>query len=374
MNLSARQVMIARLLSRAEYNRAFKKAKTSIDRLMDAGKRDVANEVYIKLCRTLRGLHDELAGIRFFVRPDERRKLKNLKDALRRLRYLTDVDKFEREDKQYERLQLVRLRMQDLEEPFNYLMRIYNRLLDYQSIQEKFKHGPFTIFNSYGYREEEYEDVMRVLDKAADLVKRAGFGRILYGDVEFTTGISAAGSYHNRNDRIKLNVLSDYRYSNVYTLVHEFGHRYWYKFTTPAARDAYEDDFGGKAGYLTLKQREDIWRALQYAKFSPGKTKLYLDETRLFPEVLARWKEIMTRQGWRTKDVRRNPDEFQWMYKRFVVPNRKLDRPYGEVQDVSVTDYGNTDVLEDFAEIFAHVVTGKSVAPDAMARFRKALA
>lgn len=100
---------------------------------------------------------------------------------------------------------------------------------------------------------------------------------------------------------------------------------------------------------------------------------ILLDDPRLFPELLARWKEIMTRQGWATKDVLRHPEQFDWMYKRFVAPTRKLDRPYGEVQDVSVTSYGNTDVLEDFAEIFAHVVMKMSVAPDALQRFNQAV-
>jgi len=366
MNLLARQVRIARLLSRAQYGRAFKSAKSSIERLLDAGRVEQANEVYIGLCRTLQGLHDEIAGIRFFVRPDEQRKLRNLRSSLSRLKYLTDIQKFNREKDEYATLQLVRLRMRDLEEPFGYLMRVYNRLLEYKSIQDKFRHGPFTIVNTYGYREDEYEEILKVLDKAAEAVKQAGFGRLLYGDVDFTVGIRAAGSYNNRNDTIRLNVASDYRYSNVYTLVHEFGHRYWYKFTTPAARDAYEDEFGGKAGYLTLEKREDMWRALQYAKYSPGRAKLYLDDLSLLPELLERWKEIMTRNGWQTRDVIRNPEQFDWMYKRFVVPNRKLDRPYGDVMDVSVTDYGNSDVLEDFAEIFAHVVMGMKVSPDAI--------
>ena len=172
---------------------------------------------------------------------------------------------------------------------------------------------------------------------------------------------NAAGVYVNQSDLIYLNVESKYRFDAVYTIVHELGHRYWYKFLSDPQREAYEDAYSGTSRNLTLEDREAMYLALEKANFDPKLAKTFLSGPLrdIFPEY---WKLA--------KGIFQSPNVSPEMKKRnFTLPKVKYFHFESE-RPTSVTDYGRTNVREDFAEVFAHVVMGLKLTPDAESRFR----
>lgn len=100
---------------------------------------------------------------------------------------------------------------------------------------------------------------VKYCDKAHQALKAKGFGKVWYGATLITLGEyrklpdhvqeayaqagykdlhSVAGLYHSGKDVIELS--NPPRESVWRTLVHEMGHRYWFKFMTPAKRAKFE--------------------------------------------------------------------------------------------------------------------------------------
>lgn len=235
-------------------------------------------------------------------------------------------------------------------------------------------HGRFKIINDHGYTSDEYAAPLEVLDAAADIVTKAGFGNCVYGEVELASVthrfFNHAGLYQSDEDSIQLNVAVTPRFDLVYTLVHELGHRLWHKFLSSTARDQYEDDYFGAAKVITVADRELFWEALEKADFNARRTKALLPES-LRPLFEAYWVGIKKKHK---SDLPRTfprglPD---YWYRAIVRPNaRYVVVDPASVQ--SVTDYGKKNVREDFAEVFAHFCTKKPLTDDAKARFERAL-
>jgi hypothetical protein len=162
-----------------------------------------------------------------------------------------------------------------------------------------------------------------------------------------------------------LNCDAAHRFNDLFTLIHELGHRYWYKIMASGQRDTYEDMFLGEVPALTVDDRERFWKAwknggytLRGAKrhLKPDQydlLKMYLDDHRgvnLVPNE---------KLGY-TEDV---------VHRHFVRPKLRL-YSFDKQRPGSVTQYGSTSVEEDFAEVFAHHVTDRALTPDAEKRFR----
>jgi len=334
--------------------------------LRDESKTAELVALYSEMTEKVRPLAFALEGVSF-QRPDEARKLKNLQGWLRTIERLTKPSSLEGED----RPQIaISVRLDYLEEALKSVARSGARIEDYTKIEKQIPHGTYTILNKHGFRPEEYAEPLRTLDEASKLVSSAGFGSVVYGEVvlESNKGGGYAGMYLHSGDYIKLNVASKYRFDAVYTLVHELGHRVWYKRLSDAQRDAYEDAYVGAAKPISLAQREAFWKALEDADFDPKRAKLALAKE-LQEVFLAYWQERSKVTLPPTiKGVAQNREMF---YRGFVLPKTRyviLDTE----QVSSVTDYGKTNVLEDFAEVFAHFCVGKPLSPDAALRFREA--
>jgi hypothetical protein len=102
--------------------------------------------------------------------------------------------------------------------------------------------GGFTIIPMPGVKKAETEAVLEALDTAAEKI-RAKFPQVLYGKVFFSTHLSAktAAHYVYSDDTIHIGVRARKRFDDIYTLIHEFGHRFDHKFLKDDVRKAFWD-------------------------------------------------------------------------------------------------------------------------------------
>jgi hypothetical protein len=102
------------------------------------------------------------------------------------------------------------------------------------------KHGPFTMIPMPGVTSKLAKAALDALDVATAKVK-AKCARVLYGKLFVTTTMrkGVAAEYTRENDSLYLNVLAKKRFSDVFTIIHELGHRHDAKFLSDAGRKMY---------------------------------------------------------------------------------------------------------------------------------------
>jgi hypothetical protein len=355
-----------------DYLQEFKRVSPTIEKDIRDGNIDAAKEKFVALGEALSPLATMLDSVRF-ERKDEQRKMQNVLQWLRRLK-----SSFSGKYLQGDQLDIetwITMQIPEVEATLKSLVRVQDRLDTYTTVEKTFQHGSFKIINRFGYRSDEYVAALQVFDKAADKLRPKGFGNLLYGDVHLVGGSEAkgwAGMYRAATDTILLNVEAAHRFDDVFTLVHEFGHRHWFKKLSEGQREAYEDHYSGKAG-IDLAARQDMWQALVKGEFSPQKAISYLRDPSLEGAFLSWFKYTYSGTGMRTKDMLNAHQRGEaWPETNFVRPKSRYVFPADETETVTVSQYARTNVKEDYAETFAHYVLGMKVPPEAMERFRSA--
>lgn len=344
-----------------EAQRAFNTARGQVLRLLQAKDISGARKRFLELGEQLLPLATALDHVKF-SRPDEQRKLKSVIGWLRHLRRAFESRSLELD----ETIQEIHIynHLDSLADTLKSLSRVADRIEGYVKIEKVFSHGPWQIVNKYGFSASEYEEPLEVLDKASALLSAKGFGNLLYGQVQLDTRVSRpgiAGEYFKTSDSISLTVDARKRNSDVFTLVHELGHRRWHQHLSAAQRDQYEDMYS--AGGLTVEQRQDIFQALVKAEFKPAIAKRFLREKDL--PVAEYLKEI----GASPKDYWRAFSEGgAWVEKQIVRPNHRYVRLESQKVE-TVSTYAQTNVGEDFAETFATYVFGQPIPESVMKRF-----
>jgi hypothetical protein len=348
--------------------RDFERSRRVIEQALSQEDVDKAEGLFVELGRDLDPLATLLKDV-VIQRSDEQRKIKNVKQWLRRLTYPFDPKNLVGDSQ--DKAAWMRLGLETVEEALKSLSRVQERLEGYSQVEKTFQHGPFKVINKHGYTQAEYDEPLRTLDAASAELKKAGFGSVLYGDILLVTDKSGhyAGMYRNSSDDVLLNVEARNRFDAVYTLVHEFGHRYWYKVMSSGQRDAYVDAYAAGKG-LTVEDREDMFQALVQTKFGPRMAIRYLRNPALGKVLPDYFKETIGGTGMTGEYLERAHSRGEeWVYRNFVRPRLRyylLDKNPPE----TVTDYARTNEKEDFAETFAHYVLGKPIPPPVMERFK----
>jgi hypothetical protein len=344
---------------------AFRAARPRIEALLQAKNIPAAKERFLELGRELAPLASALDNIKF-SRPDEQRKLKNVIGWLRHLQRAFDSRSLELD----ETIQDIHIHnhLESLADTLKSLSRVADRIEGYAKVEKTFSHGPWQIVNKYGFSVSEYAEPLEVLDKASDRVRAKGFGDLLYGEVLLDTKVSrpgVAGEYFKASDSIALTVDAKNQHSDVFTLVHEIGHRRWHKHLSTAQQEQYEDLYS--AGGLTVDQRQDLFQALVKGEFRPAAAKKFLREKGL--PVAEYLKEI----GASPKDYWRAYSEAgAWVERQVVRPNHRYVR-LKSVKVETVSSYAATNVREDFAETFATYVFNMPIPSSVMKRFELTL-
>lgn len=340
--------------------RAFRSQRAAIERALTAENVEESRRLFVALGESLQPLANALEGV-VIQRSDEQRKLKNVKQWLHRIRYPFKPEYLNEPDGEV--TSWIWGSLDTIEEALQSISRVADRIQGYQAIEKEFQHGPFKIINKYGFRAEEYSEPLQLLDLAVSKLEGAGLRSLAYGLVYLEKASGYAGIYHSSDDTIGLNVEAKNRFSSLYTVIHEFGHRYWYKNLSSAQRDAYEDVYA-RGRVLTVEQRQEMWQALKEAGFQPVKATRLLRNPALVDRFLAYWQERVKSTGWTSKDLVAHPE---YIERNFLSPNVKY--VYLDLPIITVSDYAKTNVKEDFAENFAHHVLKMKIPEAVLERF-----
>lgn len=251
--------------------------------------------------------------------------------------------------------------LQDLAKPLRAL-EIMSEVADEGG---SFRHGPFRIFTVPGVTRAETAVALEVFDEASSKV-RPKFPQVLYGDIYLATTLASAGSrtraasYVSNDDTIQLSVRARKRFGDVYTIIHELGHRLDYKFVrgTPLYREfstlsthkewemvLFDRKLRVQVATELVQVAEDRRAGRSFRPLSP-EAELWVKQ----PEVDV--KPLMT------AFLAGKLDAGQ-LHAR-LMGDKDLERMTGKVlhEPLAVTPYGATKVTENFAEAFAHFVLG----------------
>ncbi len=226
----------------------------------------------------------------------------------------------------------------------------------------EFEHGPFHVIPMPGVSKKMIAEVLDALDEAADKI-RPKFSAVLYGNVYISTVLGKKiGEYVGRTDALYVSAKAKKGRGTVYVLVHELGHRYDFRFWHDAASRKRFNYLSDHREYVTVKfdaakrqeVAEDILKAFQAKK--QGRS-----IPTLGPDTM-----LWIKSGGPDVDVR----EISTSYLRGELTDEQVVKTLSGTEDMavqtdtllhgplSVTPYGATNVLENFAEAFAHYVLG----------------
>lgn len=226
------------------------------------------------------------------------------------------------------------------------------------------KHGPFTIIPMPGVLKKEADSALEALDDAAEKI-RAKFPQVLYGKVYLSTHLSKTTSAHYiyTDDTIHVSVRARRRFSDIYTIIHELGHRFDHKFLKDDLRKEYwalsTQKVYEKVLYDDKLRSEIADEAVQIAKDrKEGKPFLGMSDD------LERWAKF--------REVKRPMADFlsgkldEKGLHAAIKGSQDENLMTGKILHgpISVTPYGATKPTENFAEGFAHFVLGMDMPPE----------
>ena len=270
-----------------------------------------------------------------------------------------------------------------------YVVKYWHRFDKYtKDIPKSWKHGPFDIINSYGYQPQEAESILALLDVTTNLLAKRGFEELLYGDVAMTTMSHLSGSdrqsgvtvgqYRPLDDVVELAVDYDPDRQGVFTLLHEFGHRFWNKFMNKEDRVHYAESLG----YFSQEDIFALWKLFEAAEFDIRKAVKQLDDPELIKELRIRWKKA-GRSAARSLGVTVR-EMLEWLWdddynSKYLLRDKFMSKggdfyseylkPSFPSRFKSISHYGTTDPEEDFCELLAHYCMGTLPKGELMDRF-----
>lgn len=109
--------------------------------------------------------------------------------------------------------------------------------------------GPFKVHNTIGANEKQFKEIQGLVESAARALSTTrDFKKVLYGDVFIVGQLKDSGTaawYSLKDDDVFVRSLAKKGVDDLESLVHELGHRYWWRFTTPDQRRAIQSLFTG---------------------------------------------------------------------------------------------------------------------------------
>jgi hypothetical protein len=96
--------------------------------------------------------------------------------------------------------------------------------------------GPFKVHNTIGADEKQFKEIQGLVENAArSLSTTRDFGNVLYGDVYVVGQLRQSHTlawYKIQSDDVYVRSLAKKGGDDLHSLIHELGHRYWFKFAT----------------------------------------------------------------------------------------------------------------------------------------------
>lgn len=181
------------------------------------------------------------------LRPNEKTSASNWARSIRAMMVPTvkDVKKLQNE--------IATKEPQDFLERFDILMGGFGekvrkhaaKLAITNVMPEQSKLGPFTVIDRYGLSERKFAPWVDIIRRVIALFKRFGVDYLLYGQIELEQSSEEGsgsfwGQYCHRSDSVTLAVGNARKPNEMLgTLVHELGHRCWFKFMDAGQRDVF---------------------------------------------------------------------------------------------------------------------------------------
>lgn len=115
-----------------------------------------------------------------------------------------------------------------------------------EGVQEKVAVGPFVMHNTLHLEDEKLQSTIAVVEKATARIRSSNskLAKVLYGDV-FVVGRIAQSKtrawYYVNDDSLYLRLMTGL--TEVRSLCHELGHRYYFKFLTEEQRKQWRKEF-----------------------------------------------------------------------------------------------------------------------------------
>jgi hypothetical protein len=234
----------------------------------------------------------------------------------------------------------------------------------FETAEESYEVGGINVIvRNYGRTERNMEDhvetTIKGLRHCLDMLRRAGFGKATEGltvSLDFDRSDLVAGTYTSVTDELVIYPLGMGSDRNFGTLIHEIGHRYWYKIL-PNNAVAYWTEIMQNRGVSI--QKEDIHNfvhrvvePLVKREFTPStKELLRAGQQEARDEVeQAKFRELSTLPLYHFK----HGETFDT--KAYIEHLSEFNE--GEtVQTEEITDYANTNPAEAWAEAFRLYVT-----------------
>lgn len=231
-----------------------------------------------------------------------------------------------------------------------------------QAEDNEFQHGPFMVVKMPGLTKLQIKSALEALDAASEKL-RAKFPKVLYGNVYLSNTLKkgVAAWYVASEDKFYLNVAAKKRFDDVYTIIHELGHRH-------------------DAKFLSRDGRKKIWdlstrKVFEKITFDAKLREQVADEAVGLAKAKAQGKPLTAPSpelvAWlKAPDGPNNPRELTTKFLNGTIDEKQLhDAMKGtkdaEVQTekllhgpLAVTPYGATKPTENYAEAFAHYVLG----------------
>lgn len=220
--------------------------------------------------------------------------------------------------------------------------------------------GPFRLLNMGGFSPETVAGAVEILEDAVQRVKRAGFEKVLYGDIHLTNTLMSRtlAFYLRKEDELFLRANLPLNKEVALSFIHELGHRYEDKFlrrrsyaleslyekieSNPLPEEVFDPPQPGEE----LVDKGVVYEVVHTKPNPMGEMKIVLRRKDLSNTLRMQ----ISLQGWRQRKGLPLPPQHSF-----------------------VTPYAKTSPEENFAEMFAYFVMG-SLPPNLIPLFEETLA
>lgn len=227
---------------------------------------------------------------------------------------------------------------------------------------QEIKHGQFIVIPDAGLTKKQLDGALSALDEAASKI-HPKFPQILYGKVFLTSHLkkNTAAWYSEDSDTLAINVKTAKRVNDVFTIIHELGHRHYFKFLGKANKDKFWN-LSTRKIYDTVKFDAKLRKQLADEAVSMATQRIRGLPVPKMSDLLELWLKSRNPIG----DIPKTVTKFlnlqisgDDLHKAVmgkgdaeVMSDKLLHGP------LHVTQYGATSPKENYADGFAHFLLG----------------
>lgn len=236
--------------------------------------------------------------------------------------------------------------------------------------ESEIPHGPFTVIPIPGLTSKQIQGALAALDEATSKI-HPKFPQVLYGKVYLSKHLKngVAAWYEEATDSLALNVAAKKRFSDVFTIIHELGHRHDKKFLSTGPRSKYWN-LSTRKVFETIQFDAELRDQMAAEVVALTKAKAAGQPGPPMSDMLVMW----LKSPWphQKGDIRKLTSD----YLAGKVAEKELAAAVKGKQDetlstgkvlhgpLSVTPYGATKPAENYAEGFAHFCLGMDMPPE----------